>query len=109
MTTDLLETLTYDDASDSLLVKTSYDNRAVLESNLLDRNEAPETGRYKGNLVKVGSIHLGDVQRLKNEGYNLLSPDPEEVKRALLYIQSENKHLLTVPGTPISKKKHAWR
>jgi hypothetical protein len=49
------------------------------------------------------------VVRLKNLGYNLLSPDPEEVKRALLYIQSEEKAHLSMPGTPISKKKQSWR
>jgi hypothetical protein len=105
---DLQDKSFYDESTDSLIVKTEYDNSAVLASNLAERNAAPETGRYKGNLVKIGSIHLGDIVRLKNEGYNLLSPDPEEVKRALLYVQSENKHLLTVPGTPISKKKRMW-
>jgi hypothetical protein len=105
---DLQETSHYDEASDSLIVRTSYDNRALLAANLAERNAASETNRYKGNLVKVGSIHLGDVQRLKNEGYNLLSPDPDEVKRALLYIQSNEKALLTMPGTPIGKRKQAW-
>ena len=106
--TDLVETSHYDEATDSLVVKTSYDNRAVLASNLLERNAQPETGRYKGNLVKVGTIHLGDVQRLKNLGYNILSADPDEVKRALLYIQAEEKHLMTMPGNPIGKRKHTW-
>ena len=106
--TDLIETSHYDIDSDTLTVKTSYDNRLVLANNLAERNAAPETGRYKGNLVKVATIHLGDVQRLKNIGYNILSPDPDEVKRALLYLQAEEKGLMTVPGNPIGKKKHAW-
>lgn len=105
---DLVETSHYDVDSDTLIVKTSYDNRQVLANNMAERNAQPETGRYKGNLVKVGTIHLGDVQRLKNLGYNILSPDPDEVKRALLYIQAEEKHHLTMPGNPIGKKKHAW-
>ena len=106
---DLVETSAYDEATDTLVVKTSYDNRSVIADNILTKNLQPETGRYKGNLVKVGSIHLGDVVRLKNLGYNILSPDPEEVKRALLYIQSEEKAHLSMPGTPISKKKQSWR
>jgi hypothetical protein len=106
---DLVETSAYDEATDTLVVKTSYDNRSVIADNILTKNLQPETGRYKGNLVKVGSIHLGDVVRLKNLGYNILSPDPEEVKRALLYIQSEEKAHLSMPGTPIAKKKQAWR
>lgn len=105
--TDLIETSHYDVDSDTLTVKTSYDNRQVLANNLMERNAAPETGRYKGNLVKVATIHLGDVQRLKNIGYNILSPDPDEVKRALLYLQAEEKQLMTMPGKPIGTKR-AW-
>lgn len=105
---DLVETRHYDEASDSLVVKTSYDSRAVLADNNLTKNLQPETGRYKGNLVKVATIHLGDVVRLKNLGYNILSPDPDEVKRALLYIQSEEKALMVMPGTPIGKKRQSW-
>lgn len=106
---DLKETSTYDELTDTLIVKTTYDNSAVIADNIMTKNLAPETGRYKGNLVKVGSIHLGDIVRLKNIGYNILSPDPDEWKRALLYIQSEEKAHLSVPGTPIGKKKQAWR
>lgn len=106
---DLIETKVFDHESDSLVVKTSFDNRAVMESNLQERNLSDSFGRYKGkNLVKIGSIHMGDVIRLKNEGFNLLSPDPEEVKRAMLHIQSNEKHLLTVTGTPIAKKRMIW-
>lgn len=104
----MIETSHYDEASDTLIVKTTYDNSAVLAANQAQRNAAPETGRYKGNLAHVGRIDLGDVTRLKNEGYNLLSPDPDEVKRALLHIQSNERYLLTVPGTPIAKKKIQW-
>lgn len=105
---DLVETSHYDEASDSLVVKTSYDNRTVLADNAMTKNLQPETGRYKGNLVKVATIHLGDVVRLKNLGYNILSPDPEEVKRALLYIQSEEKAHMVMPGQPIGKRRQSW-
>ena len=56
---DIVETRHYDEASDSLVVKTSYDSRAVVADNILTKNLQPETGRYKGNLVKVATIHLG--------------------------------------------------
>ena len=105
---DLVEKSFYDADSDKLIVKTSYDNRAVVALNQAQKNAAPETGRYKGNLVHVGRIHMGDVTRLKNMGYDLLSADPEEAKRALLYIQSNERAHLVVPGTPIAKKKTAW-
>lgn len=102
------ETSYYDEASDKLIVKTTYDSSDVVAANREAQKLAPEFGRYKGTLAHVGRIHMGDIVRLKNLGYNLLSPDPEEVKRALLYIQSNEKDLLTVPGTPIAKKRQVW-
>ena len=105
---DLIETSHYDEATDSLVVKTSYDSSQVMADNIMTKNLQPETGRYKGNLVKVATVHLGDVVRLKNLGYNILSPDPDEVKRALLYIQSEEKAHMVMPGTPIAKRKQSW-
>jgi hypothetical protein len=104
----IVEKSFYDADSDTLVVKTSYDNRDVIANNIADQNAAPETGRYKGTLVHVGRIHEGDIVRLKNEGYDLLSADPDEFKRALLHIQTSERHLLTLPGTPISKRKKVW-
>lgn len=105
---DLVETTHYDEATDTLAVRTSYDNRAVIANNIATKNLAAETGRYKGNLVKIGSIHLGDVQRLFNQGFNLMSSDPDEVKRCLLHIQKNESHLLSMPGKPIGEKKMRW-
>ncbi len=105
---DIVEKSFYDDAADKLVVKTSYDSSAVIAENKSARDSAPETGRYKGNLAHVGRIHMGDVVRLKNEGFDLLSADPDEVKRALLHIQSNERYLLTVPGTPIARRKKVW-
>lgn len=105
---DLIETSHYDEASDSLTIRTSYDSSRVIAENIMTKNLQPETGRYKGNLVKVATIHLGDVVRLKNLGYNILSPDPDEVKRALLYMQSEEQAMMLMPGKPIGKKRQSW-
>lgn len=105
---DIVERSHYDESNDRLIVQSTYDSSAVVEANREAQKQAPEFGRYKGTLAHVGRIHMGDVVRLKNLGYNLLSPDPDEIKRALLYIQSNEKDLLTVPGTPISKRRQAW-
>lgn len=99
---------TYIESEDRLITETIYDNTDVLEANKADRNAAGETARYRGNLVHVGRFHKGDVVRLKNLGYNLLAADPEEFKRALLYIQANEPHLLTKPGKPFAKKKAVW-
>lgn len=106
--TDLNRESIYDHLTGKMIQKVTYDNTEVIEGNKVARNLAPEFGRYKGDLAHVGRIHMGDVERLRNIGYDLLSADPEEVKRALLYIQSNESHLLTVPGKPIAKKKTQW-
>lgn len=98
---------TYDELDDRLVVKTTYDNSEVLDDNKTAR-AAFSNYKREGSLVHVGSLHEGDVVRLKNLGYDLLSPDPEEWKRALLYIQRNEPHLLTVNGTPFSQKKTQW-
>jgi hypothetical protein len=105
---ELIERVQYNEQEDRLIVQTTYDNSAVIEANKAAKNAAPEFGRYKGNLVKVGSIHEGDVVRLKNMGYNLFSSDPAEVRRALMYLQENEQHMLTVPGKPFAKVRPKW-
>jgi hypothetical protein len=99
----------YDEQSDKLVIQTSYDNTDVIEANKADQKKAPNIGRYKGDMVHVGRIHEGDIVRLKNMGYNLLSPDEAEVRRALLYIQNNEQFMLTVPGKPFSKVRAKWQ
>ena len=106
---DITTTSTYDELEDKMVVKTSYDPSAVLEANKRAQNAAPEFGKYKGDLAHVGRIHMGDIERLKNMGYNLLSHDQDEVRRALLYLQSNEPHLLMVPGKPFAKKRVTWQ
>lgn len=105
---DLVETSTFDELTGRMVINTLYDNTEVLKQNAAERAGQPEFGQYKGNLVKVGSIHMGDVVRLANLGYDVLSSDPEETRRALMYIQANEPHLLTVNGKPFAKKRAKW-
>lgn len=106
----IVEKQTYDEQEGKMIVETIYDNTPVLEANKAAQNDAPEIGRYMGKdrLIHVGSLHMGDVTRLKNMGYDVLAADPAEVRRALLYIQSNEPHLLTVPGKPFAKVRPKW-
>ncbi len=104
---NIIETTTYDELEDRMVVKTTYDNTDVLEANKEARINRG-VNKYKGNLVHVGCFDIGDVVRLHNMGYKLLSSDPEEVKRALLYIQSNEPWLLTVEGRPFAKRMAKW-
>jgi hypothetical protein len=97
-----------DELANKMVVKTTYDNTDVLNVNKAERNDRIDGPQYKGNLVHAARIDMGDVQRLMNMGYNLLSPDPEEVRRALLYIQSNEPDLLTVNGKPFAKVRNRW-
>lgn len=102
------ETLHYDEKSGLMFTKLEWDSEPLLKMNHAHRRERPEHGRYKGNLVHVGRMDIEDVERLRNMGYDLLSPDPDERRRALMYIQSNEKYLLTVPGKPFARKRIAW-
>ena len=106
---DIVKVTTYDELADKMVTKTTYDNSAVLKANAEDRLSKPEGyGRFKGDLCHVGRIHMGDIERLRNMGYNLLSNDTDEVRRCLIYIQENEPLLLTVTGTPFSKKRSKW-
>ena len=99
----------FDHESGRMIVKTSYDAQPVLDLNKYERNSRPEFGKYKGNLVQVGRLDEGDIVRLMNMGYNLYSPDPDEVRRTLLYIQTNEPNLLTVSGKPFAKQRTKWQ
>jgi len=107
----LREEKIYDETEDRLIVKTIYDNTATIEANKRARNGTPETGAYKttnNGLVHAGRMDMGDIVRLINKGYNLLSADRDEVRRALLYVQNNEPWLLTIKGKPFAKKRVVW-
>lgn len=105
---ELIRTTLYDALEDKVINRVDYDPSDVLEVNAAQRALRQGPTKYKGNLVHAARIHLGDVERLKNLGYNLLSHDPDEIKRALLYIQTEEQKHLTVDGKPFARKRATW-
>jgi len=110
--TGAIETHEYDPTTGDMHVKKTYDVQEVLDDNLRARNDAPEFGRYDGGktgLVHAARVSQDDISRLNMLGYNLLSHDPDEAKRALLYLQSEEKYHLRLPGKPFAKKKLIWQ
>lgn len=108
---ELKENLTYDEAEDRLVVEHSYDAQPVLDSNKRIRNDKNSKAitKYDGNMVHAARFHQGDVQRLINLGYNLLSPDQAEVRRALVYVQENEPHLMLVHGRPFTKQRIKWQ
>ena len=102
------EELIYEQKDDRMVIKNTYDNSELLIQNREDRNTGTKSEQYKGNLVKVASISEGDLVRLKNMGYDLMSADPDEKRRALLYIQQNEQDFLTVKGKPFAKNRQRW-
>lgn len=103
------ETSEYIESEDKLVVTTTYDPTETIEANKEARALAPKHKISNGKvLVKVMEIDEGHIVALKNLGYNLLSPDPDEWRRALLYIQNNEPVWMTVNGKPIATFKQRW-
>lgn len=104
------EEYSYDEIEDKLTVSVEYDASPVIEQNKAIKNSLNSKAikKYDGSMVHAASFDEGDVIRLKNMGYNLLSPDPEEVRRALVYVQENEGHLLLVHGKPFTRQRIKW-
>lgn len=108
---DIKETYYYDESEDRLTVSTTYDAQPVLDENKAAKNSKSSKAiqKYNGEFVHAASLHPGDVVRLISMGYNLLSSDVEEYRRALMYVQEHEPHLMRVHGKPFSKQKITWQ
>lgn len=105
---DLKTTFHHDD--DKFHVKYEYDAEPIIEQNKVERNDfrTYKDIEMQSGLVKVASLHAGDVERLAALGYNIMSPDKDEWRRALRYIQEEQQALMTVTGKPFAKINKKW-
>ncbi len=94
---------------------TQQDATAIYEQAQRDRIDEPETGRYKKNLVKAASIPFVDVEKMANGqccpdkgAYNLLSPDREERRRALVHYQSYHGAGMCTNGKVFTMHRPKW-
>jgi hypothetical protein len=99
----------YDELTDTLGIKTTYDPSDVIDANKAQRAEGRSFIGSKGQqMLHVARIDMDHIEALANMGYNLLSPDKDEVRRALLYIQQNEPVWMTVDGKPIAQRKQGW-
>jgi len=107
----LKEDLIYDKDEDKLVISTTYDSSDVIASNQKIKASVNKKAieKYKGDMVHAARFHEGDIVRLRNLGYNLLSPDQDEVRRALVYVQENEPHLLLVHGKPFTRQRIKWQ
>ena len=95
--------------ADRVVIHTLYDPSETIEANKEARALAPKHHISNGKLLtKVMEIDEDHILALRNMGYNLLSPDPDEWKRALLYIQQNEPVWMTVNGKPIAAFRQRW-
>lgn len=105
-----MERKSFDQLSGKMVVQTTYDPTETLEANKEARALAPKHKISNGKLLtKVMDIHPDHIQALRNVGYDLYSPDPDEWKRALLYIQNNEPYWLTVNGKPFAAFRQKWQ
>jgi hypothetical protein len=100
----------YDQLTNELHEETIYDPTAVIEANKAIKNAGERVmfGSKGQQMLKVASVDMDHIVALRNMGYDLLSPDPAEVKRALLYVQSMETDWMCVDGKPIAERKQVW-
>lgn len=104
----IVENTFYDEDNDKLVVSTTYDPSSVIEENKVLRNQGRITLGSKGQqLILAARITEGDVIRLKALGYNILSGDPQESHRALLYLRDHEQDFV-IDKSVIADKKVIW-
>jgi hypothetical protein len=102
------ETTFYDESADKLIVQTTYDPTEVIEENKILRSQGRITLGSKGQqLVLAARITEGDVVRLKALGYNILSGDPQEAHRALVYLRDHEQDFVIDKGV-IADRQTKW-
>ena len=114
---ELIRTLEYHAPTDTVIARTTQDHAQTLAENAALRAARPQFGKYKQNfagLVPVARVDMAYLECMaagqccpSGIKYNWFSADREEVRRALLHLQSEHKAWLTVDGTPFAKKRVA--
>lgn len=114
--TDIKEKVIYNDNDSSLTVVRQQDVEPYLQHNADLRASRSEHQKYKGSFVLAASIPSIVVEQMRNgqccadsRRYDLLSPDNDERRRALMHVQSVHNHLLAVNGKPFAKQRVKWQ
>lgn len=100
----------FDQLEGKLYEETIYDPTDVIEANKALRNsgERVTIGSKGQQMVLAARIDMDHIIALKNLGYDLLSPDRDEVRRALLYVQAMQNDWMTMDGKVIADRHQVW-
>jgi len=105
-----MEKTTYIESEDRLVVETIYDAEPAMREAEMSRQMGGVMVGSKGQqMLKACVIPLEHIVKLRNEGYNLLSPDPAEFRRALVYIQNNQQKFMATDKKVFSTHKPSWQ
>ena len=81
----------------------------IREQNAQLRASGPVVIGSKGqSLTLAASVPMEHVLALKNMGYDLLSPDRDEMRRALVFLQSEQGKFMTTDKKVFTTRHQRW-
>jgi uroporphyrinogen-III synthase len=91
-----MERTTYIESEDRLVVETIYDAEpAIREAEEARQQGGVFVGSKGQQMLKACVIPVEHIQRVKQEsGFDLLSPDPDQWRKALLYIQQNHQRFM---------------
>ncbi len=89
--------LHYVDHEDTLIVQRTQDVEPYLDKNKRAFNDAQETGRFKGDFVKMAEIPLSVIEQWMKEGINIFDDNSKAAIRKKLN-DPDYRYLRTTPG-----------
>jgi hypothetical protein len=101
----------YIEQGDTLVIKTTYDAEPALKQ----AEEARRMGKVqigsKGQELTLACvIPLEHIEAVKNSGHgDLLSPDPTEYRRALVYIQQNQQAFMATDKKVFANHRPKWQ
>lgn len=105
-----MEKRSYIPELDRLVVETIYDAEPAMQEAEAARQQGDVLIGSKGQqLLKACVIPLEHILRVKEEsGYDLLSPNPDQWRRALVYIQQNHQKFMATDKKVFSVHKPKW-
>lgn len=99
--TGITTTTHYDPDSDTMVVDREQDVEPLLDANKRQYNDAPDIGRWKGEIIEVAKIDPITIEKWLREDppLNIYKSDPDtraELRRRLN--SPEYRYLRTMPG-----------
>jgi len=105
-----MEKIHYDELTDTLAIETIYDPTDTIEHNAALRASGPVYLGSKGQRMELAaSIPLEHITALKNDGYDLMSADPDERRRALVYLQNNQPKFMATDKKMFARHRNSWQ